>query len=423
MKSGMDYPEAVRYLYSLGNEVKAAKLGLDRIRELLAELDNPQESLYFVHVAGTNGKGSTSAMIESGLRAAGLRTGLFTSPHLLEPTERIRLSGVPVAPERFAAAFNEVHAAAEKLIARGVFELHPTYFETVTAMALLVFRQRDVERAVLEVGLGGRLDATNVVLPRLAVITPVDFDHETFLGRSLEAIAAEKAGILKSCVPAVFARQRSEAAPVLEAEAARVGAPVRSTSEWPVSDLDLRPGGCRFRAGELEIECPLAGEHQLENALTAALALHCLGIPGPAIQEGIRQTRWPGRLQRISETPEIIVDGAHNPAGARALAAYMDRFYRGRRIWLIFGAMRDKAIAEIGGVLFPKADRLIVTAPTQVRATRPEAVLEVAGHPRAETCPDVGRAIDTFRRNAEPGDVAFVTGSLFLVAEVLRDVA
>jgi len=421
----MTYPDSVRFLYSLGNEIKTAKLGLDSIAKLLAELGNPHASLGFVHVAGTNGKGSVAAMIESGLRAGGIRTGLFTSPHLLEPVERIQIDGRPVDAGVFSAAFERVHAAAEALIARGVFEFHPTYFETVTAMALLIFQERGVECAVLEVGLGGRLDATNVVTPRLAVITAVDFDHEALLGRGLEAIAAEKAGILKPGIPGVFARQRPEVSGVLDRAAASAGAPVHRAADWRVEDLVLRPDGCSFRAlgaSDFEIDCPLAGEHQVENALAAAIALDTLGLAKTAIREGIRRTRWPGRLQRISESPQIIVDGAHNPAGARALAAHLDRFYGGKRICLIYGAMRDKAVEEVAGILFPKAARLILTAVAQARAVRPEVIRDLAGYPEAEISPSVAEALDSFRRTATGEDVAFVTGSLFLVGEALRHV-
>ncbi|HXN49021.1 MAG TPA: Mur ligase family protein, partial [Bryobacteraceae bacterium] len=219
----MNYEDAVRFLYSLGNEVKAAKLGLGRMSVLLEALGDPHLAGDFIHVAGTNGKGSTCAMVESVLRLAGIRTGLYTSPHLAEPTERISISGHPVRREVFAAAFDQVHRAAERLIASGALDLHPTYFETVTAMAFVAFREAEVRTTVLEVGLGGRLDATNVVLPRLAVITPVDFDHEVFLGRGLSAIAEEKAGILKRGVPAVIAAQRPEAAQALAAAAAALG--------------------------------------------------------------------------------------------------------------------------------------------------------------------------------------------------------
>src|SRR5580698_2292278 len=193
----MNYPDSVQFLYALGNEIKTAKFGLERIRALLDALDRPHDRLHFVHVAGTNGKGSVCAMLESALRAAGRRTGLFTSPHLAQPTERIRIDGLPVSAERFAAAFDRVHAAVETLLAEGTIDLHTTYFETVTAMALQLFAEERVEMVALEVGLGGRLDATNIVIPDLAVIAPIDFDHEAWLGKSLEAIAREKAGILK----------------------------------------------------------------------------------------------------------------------------------------------------------------------------------------------------------------------------------
>jgi dihydrofolate synthase / folylpolyglutamate synthase len=411
----VNYPGSVEFLYALGNEVKTAKLGLDRIRAVLEALGRPQDRCRIVHVAGTNGKGSTCAMIESALRAGGATTGLFTSPHLSEPTERIRIDGVPISAEEFAAAFDEVHTAVERLLDDGAIDLHTTYFETVTAMALLVFSRR-AEVVVLEVGLGGRLDATNVVEPELCVVTPIDFDHEQFLGRSIEAIAGEKAGILKRGVPAVFAPQRPEAAAVLEARAAELGIEVARAEKLPPERVELHARGARFDTGGLRIECPLAGEHQVTNALTAIAALRALEIVAPAIEQGIAATRWPGRLERIAETPEIVVDGAHNPAGARALAAYIDRFYRGRRVVLIFGAMRDKAIDEIAGVLFPRAAEVILTAPRQARALAPEALREAAGLSTARLAADIAEAL-AMARAGEPADAVFVTGSLFLVAE------
>jgi len=366
-------------------------------------------------VAGTNGKGSTCAMSESALRAGG-RTGLFTSPHLAAPTERIRVDGRPVSEERFTAAFDRVHQAVEALLAAGTLDFHTSYFETVTAMAFVIFAEERVDRVVLEVGLGGRLDATNVVDPELCVITPVDFDHEAYLGKSLEAIAGEKAGILKAGVPAVFARQRPEAEVVLNRRAAELSIPVARSGDWTVHDVEMDARGSRFRlSGErdLRIHCPLAGEHQVTNAATAAVALTRLGVSDSAIEAGIAQTRWPGRLERISERPEIIVDGAHNPAGARALAAYIDRFYAGRRVRLIYGAMRDKAVAEIGGILFPRAEQVIVTAPRQARAMSPEAMREIADHPNLQVARTLREALAT----VADADVVFVTGSLFLVAE------
>ncbi|HXK07398.1 MAG TPA: folylpolyglutamate synthase/dihydrofolate synthase family protein [Verrucomicrobiae bacterium] len=413
----MNYPDSVHFLYALGNEIKTAKLGLDRITRVLDELGRPQDRFRIVHVAGTNGKGSTCAMIESALRAAGRRTGLFTSPHLAEPTERIQIGGRAISSARFAEAFDKVHAAVER-----VLDMHTTYFETVTAMALLVFAEERVDTAVLEVGLGGRLDATNVVTPELCVITPIDFDHEQYLGRSLEAIAGEKAGILKRGVPAVFAQQRPEAARVLDGRAAELGIVVTRTSDWTIGDLDLDARGSRF-VGQvsdlprpLRIHCPLAGEHQAQNAVTAAAALVELGIPAAAIETGIASARWPGRLEHVGANPDIILDGAHNPSGARSLATYIDRFYSGRKIRLIFGTMRDKAVDEIGGILFPKAQQVIVTAPKQARALAPEAIREMTHHSDLQVAPAVEDALNLVR-DATPGEVIFITGSLFLVAE------
>jgi dihydrofolate synthase/folylpolyglutamate synthase len=402
-KAVISYPDSVRFLYALGNEIKTAKLGLERIRRILDALDNPQRAYRVIHVAGTNGKGSTCAMIDAGLRAAGVRTGLFTSPHLIEPTERIQIDGIAVSPDEFQRAFNVVHEIAETLD----LDCHPTYFETVTAMAFWLFRERKVETAAVEVGLGGRLDATNVVEPALTLITSVDFDHEIYLGHTLESIAAEKAGILKSGVPAIFARQRPEAAAVLDRVAAGLGIVVRKSESFPVRDLHIDPRGASFSG----LCCPLAGEHQVENAIIAALALESLGVS----PQGIAWTRWPGRLEHVAPNPDIILDGAHNPAGARALARYLERFYRGRKLHVIYGAMRDKAVEEIAGILFPLADDLLFVAPAYARALRPEALADIAG--RGETAPSVAEALARVRQRAAPDDAIVITGSLFLVGE------
>ena len=352
-------------------------------------------------------------MIESGLRAAGVRTGLYTSPHLAEPTERIQIGGEQVTREEFVEAFDIVHKAAEGMA-------HPTYFETVTAMAFVLFQRRKVEIAVLEVGMGGRLDATNVVTPVLSVITPVDFDHEAYLGRSIEAIAGEKAGILKPGIPAVVAAQRPEAAATIRDRAASVGSPLIDTSEWRIDDCTLTARGSKFVArkeGEVpvNVECPLAGEHQVENARTAVAALRTLEIDTGAIERGIAATRWPGRLELVATNPEIIVDGAHNPAGARALASYIERFYSGRNICLVYGAMRDKAVTEVTGVLFPTARTVIATAPAQERAARPETIRELSGREDLIVTETVADALK--KAKALSPDVIFVTGSLFVVAE------
>ncbi|MGI8744590.1 MAG: bifunctional folylpolyglutamate synthase/dihydrofolate synthase [Bryobacteraceae bacterium] len=447
----MNYSESVRYLYSLGNEIHTAKLGLERITALLEELGNPHRCCRFVHVAGTNGKGSTSAMIEAGLRAAGRSTGLYTSPHLVEPTERIRIHGEPISRPQFAQAFDRVHETAERMLEAGTLDLHPTYFETVTAMAFLAFRDAALDTVVLETGMGGRLDATNVVRPELCVITPIDLDHQQFLGDTIEQIASEKAGILKTGVPAVFSRQIAAADAVLRSQAK--GACIWA-QDWPITDLRLDAQGSRFQLAGETVVCPLAGEHQVENARTAVLALRELGI-SPA---GIAGTKWPGRLEQVSTNPEIILDGAHNPAGTRALADYMRRFYSDRKIWLIYGVMRDKDVSEMASMLFPLAHRVILTAPANSRAMAPEnipaagaavthtvsealnlAIQEAQAFqkPRAKWLIRVAQAFSLrFRRRAEAhpthkfpilvtarvvpaeaGATVFVSGSLFVVGE------
>ena len=282
--------------------------------------------------------------------------------------------------------------------------MHPTYFETVTAMAFIAFADAKLDTVVLEVGLGGRLDATNVVTPALCVITPIDYDHQVYLGDTIEQIASEKAGILKPGVPAVFAEQRPEAEAVLRAQARAVHVLARLADHRSCDGCARQP----FSFARRPIACPLAGEHQVENARVAAIALTELGVSPP----GIATTRWPARLEHVSERPEIIIDGAHNPAGTCALAAYIRRFYSGRRVWIVYGALRDKAVAEMTSMLFPLADRIILTAPANSRAMPPEEIPA----PGARVTHSISEAI-ALLAEAAPDDVIFIAGSLYLAGE------
>ena len=402
----MRYPDSVQYLYALGNELKSVKFGLENITEVLRALGDPQHAFSSVHVAGTNGKGSTCAMIEAAARQAGIQTGLYTSPHLVDPTERIVIAGKPVTKDQFADAFNRVHEVGLRM------DTHPTYFETVTAMAFLLFRDAGIRLGVIEVGLGGRLDATNVLRPALCVITPVDFDHEAFLGSSLEQIAGEKAGILKPGVDAVVAPQRCEAECVIRKRANEISAKLDLLRTEQFENLRIDRYHSEFDFRGAAVHCPLAGRHQVVNAATAAAALTKLNIP----VEGIESASWPGRLEVVSRRPDMILDGAHNPAGARALAQHIRDFYSDRKVWLIYGAMRDKSVQEITEILFPLASHVIVTAPGFARALRPEALVQASDHPSIRVANDLPQAFE-MTRAADPSDVIFITGSLYLVGE------
>ena len=413
----MIYPESVHYLYSLGNELKiGAKFGLERMQALATGLGHPESGESLIHVAGTNGKGSTCSMVASILQEAGHHTGLYTSPHLIAPTERIQVDGQAVLPDTFARAFDLVHNEAERLIEQGQIDAHPSYFETVTAMAFAIFRE-SCDISVIEVGLGGRLDATNIIDPCLCIITPISFDHEAYLGNTIESIAAEKAGILKPGVPVVLGRQTPAAATVIEQRANDLHCPVIRSDTSASRITRATPQGCSFTLDEFDYDCPLPGRHQVENAVSAILACRHLQIPEPVIQAGLRKTRWPGRLEQIHWSPDLILDGAHNASGACALAAFITEFFQGRPVWMVFGAMRDKAVDEVTAQLFPLADRLIVTAPQVPRALRPEAILDVTSHPNAAVAPGVADALE-LALQASQDTAVFFTGSLFLVGEV-----
>jgi dihydrofolate synthase / folylpolyglutamate synthase len=443
----MNYEESVRSLYALGRELAAPqqarvqKFGLENIRVLSAALGDPHLGVPCVHIAGTNGKGSTAATLESILRSAGFRTGLYTSPHLERINERIRIDGDEISDDAFAAAWTRVQSAIESLLAAGRLAAHPTFFECVTAMAFVAFADAfgggTAPRgfvAVYEVGLGGRLDSTNIVEPQIAVITPIDFDHENFLGHSVEEIAGEKAGIIKDGAWVVSAPQRPEARAVIAARARERDARlVETTALWRLREVTSQDGFYRALAAgidgkpEIPIAPSLPGKFQLHNALTAGTAAYLLrergyAIADQAVAAGISSARWPGRLERIFEHPAIYLDGAHNPAAARELKAFWEETLSGRRIHLIYGAMRDKAVDEVAGLLFPLAESVILTQPRQSRAiSAPHLDEMTAGLARrASTIPDPAEALAHALAEAAPDDVIFVTGSLFLVGDLRR---
>ena len=444
----MNYEESVRALLALGRELAAPrqpaqssaagaqiqKFGLKNIETLSASLGNPHRAVPCAHIAGTNGKGSTAAMLESILRAAGLHTGLYTSPHLERVNERIRINGENVSDEDFAAAWTQVHSNIESLMASGALAAHPTYFECVTAMAFLIFAQKELDFVVYEVGLGGRLDSTNIVTPEVAIITSIDFDHESFLGHSIAEIASEKAGVIKPGITVVSAAERPDARTVIAERCRQVGAHlvevdsayrVRFThcvdGRYPAIAVPRRGGGAK-----LSLDPPLPGRFQIRNALAAAAAARVLAERGfhlndEKIEFGIRSVHWPGRLEKLSEQPAVYLDGTHNPGGARELVRFWKENFSGRRILLVYGTVRDKAVDEIAGLLFPHAERVILTAPRQPRAISAEVLAEMTGHLAASFLveADPQRALERAIEMASPKDAVFATGSLYLVGEWL----
>ncbi|MBZ5703307.1 MAG: bifunctional folylpolyglutamate synthase/dihydrofolate synthase [Acidobacteriia bacterium] len=434
----MNYADAVRYLLSLGRELAAptqaaaAKFDLENSTRLAERLGRPDRAYPSAHIAGTNGKGSTAAFLEAILRRAGLRTGLYTSPHLERINERIRIAGEELSDEAFAAAFTRLYVLIEELLASGGLRAHPTYFECLTAMAFEAFAREHVEFAVIETGLGGRLDATNILTPAVALLTRMDFDHENFLGHSLAEIAAEKAGILKAGVPVVVAPQPPEARAVILRRAGELGCPVVETAEvFHVEREWLESGRARALVTErasgrkFELAPRLPGRFQLQNALSAVAAARLLQtrglrIPDEALAGGVAAAEWPGRLEQLQSSPAVFLDGAHNPGAARELAAFWEENFAGRRIWLVYGALRDKAVDEIAGVLFPRAAQVILTEPRTARALSARRLGEITAHHAAEAqvVPDAEAALERALAGAAPEDAVFITGSLYLVGQV-----
>jgi len=434
----MNYDAAARYLLTLGRELAAptqaaaAKFDLENISVVAERLGRPDRAYPSIHIAGTNGKGSIAAFLESILRSAGFRTGLYTSPHLEKINERIRINGEEIGDQSFAEIFTRLRPLIEELLAAHKLRAHPTYFECVTAMAFECFARERVEFGVFEVGLGGRLDATNILAPVVSVITRIDFDHENFLGHSLKEIAAEKAGILKPGVPVVIAEQRPEAREVILSRARQVGSPVTETARAFQIAVETSQNGF-FRANVIEpasgysfeIAPSLPGRFQLQNAINALAAARQLArrgfrISANDITKGIAKTVWPGRLEKLQSNPDVYLDGAHNPGAARELTKFLEQNFAGRKIWLIYGALRDKAVDEVAGQLFPHAAEVIFTEPRTSRAISASRLAEIASHHTSSftVISSAEQALDQALAEAASGDAIFITGSLYLVGQL-----
>jgi dihydrofolate synthase/folylpolyglutamate synthase len=419
----MDFQQAQDYLLSLGNEVVAMKLGLENIRKLLTALDEPQKNYLKIQIAGTNGKGSVCAFLNAICVSAGVRVGMFTSPHLISITERVQIDGVPISADDFAKYATKVRTVAEKLLSNRTLESIPTFFEQVTAIALLVFAESKVELAILETGLGGRLDATTAANAEIAVITRIDYDHQEYLGETIQEIAAEKAAIIRPDSRVVIGEQTSEAMNVILDRTAALAIQPRLAAEVTTS---CGSGWLKFESPPNSYDVKtlgLPGRHQIHNAKTALAAAELLSERIPIVKrnivDGLENAKHPGRLEFIGR---FLLDGAHNVGGARALRAFIDQEIN-QPIILIFGAMRDKDVEAIAREIFPAAQIIILTEPTNSRTMKASEILTRMPSGIVSTVYETHAIEEAFRKAEQvstDNSMIIVTGSLYLVGEARK---
>jgi dihydrofolate synthase/folylpolyglutamate synthase len=418
MASSIAYPQCLKAMFGLRRF--GIRLGLETIGGMLERLGNPQQAFRAVHVAGTNGKGSVAAGIASILRCAGCRVGLYTSPHLVKFNERICIDGQPISD---AAVVDSYQATAKAF--QG--DRDPTFFELTTAMAFHQFAREQVDWAVIETGMGGRLDATNIIMPALSIITNVSLEHMGYLGNTVAKIAVEKAGIIKPNTPVVTAVRQKSAAAVVEARARQMGAPLyRLGKEFAL--IRGRKAVFTYRGmANLwpDLRTALFGRHQVDNAALSTAAAEVLLLKGlapideGAVRNGLGHTQWPGRIEIVRQAPLVILDGAHNLVSARTLAAYLSSTYRGRVITLVIGILDDKPYREMLTSLAKVCNRVVVTRPSIGRALPPEQLLTVVqslGRP-CTLIGTVGQAVSHAIENASADEVVVIAGSLYVVGE------
>ncbi|HMK56227.1 MAG TPA: folylpolyglutamate synthase/dihydrofolate synthase family protein [Dissulfurispiraceae bacterium] len=429
----MSYRASIDYLYSL--QKHGIKLGLEKTGKILSLIGNPQTTFRSIHVAGTNGKGSVSAMTASILMAHGYKVGLFTSPHLVSFTERVRINDAEISEAEVAALTDEIRAK----IALFEEDLTPTFFEVVTAMAFAYFARCNIDWAVIETGMGGRLDATNIVVPAVSVITRIDHDHHEFLGETITRISGEKAGIIKYGVPVISSAQLPEAMRVISSAAHEKNTTLHvfgSDFNSSIRATDME--GTRFDYSDAHtvvenLLTPLAGEYQAENAavaIKAALTATNQTVADSAVQirAGLEATKWRGRLELVRADPPIIVDGAHNAAAAAVLADFISNHFQGRKIVMVIGIMADKDVADIVRVLLSVANEAVLTSPAYSRAESPQrlaAVARSAGFNNVHVSASVHDALVVAKRlQSELSEglpaAMIITGSFYTAGEALE---
>ncbi len=425
----MNYEQCLVYLDQIQN--LGIKFGLDNVQTILSALNNPQNQYPSVHVAGTNGKGSVCAMLSFILMEHGLRPGLFTSPHLLTVRERIQIAGEPISKEDFSRLLTDLRDVIEELIASQVLLAPPTYFEMLSCLAFLYFAEVQTDIAILEVGMGGRFDVTNVVVPVVAAITTISPEHQKFLGETQSEIASEKAGIIKPGVPLVCGVEEKDAYKTIKNKAKEQNAPFHAVF---AKDKNLKKTKTdrnfrfvyRSEREEYAFAPSMLGEHQGKNGAIAIAVAHRLSkdwrpLERSRIIQGIEAAFWPGRLEVVSDRPLVLVDGAHNEEGAKALKAYVQEFISLPCV-LVFAVMRDKDIAKLSEILFPLADKVICTRFPYFKAALPEDIQKQVSRfeGRIVVEPDVEKAVNTALQAAKSDGTVLVAGSLFLVGEIKR---
>ena len=424
----MDFQASLEYLYGLGNEVLAMKLGLENIRKLLAALGNPQNNFLKVQVAGTNGKGSTCAFLNAICVSANIKTGLYTSPHLVSITERIVIGDREIGKKDFAKHATKIRETGEKLVAQNELETAPTFFEQMTAIALRAFAEAGIELAILETGLGGRFDATTAAAAEIAAITPIDYDHQNILGATIEKIAREKASIIREDTKVVTAKQRDAAAKIIFERCDEFGIVPKMTDFKSEiigkSDKKFVVDFQTKQSAYKNVRINLAGKHQIENAKTAILLAETLQEIFPIKTEniivGLQTAAHKGRLEFYQN---ILFDGAHNVGGAKALREFLDEFVT-KKITLVFGAMRDKDLTEIAEIIFTKADQIIFTVPDNPRSMSAEELSKFLppefNKEKVFLTENVAGAIEKAREVSSKNYLILVTGSLYLVGEARK---
>lgn len=424
----MRYEEAMKYITEVGNF--GSNYGLERTYKLLEYLSNPEKDLKFIHIAGTNGKGSTTSMIAEILMGAGYKVGMYTSPFIEEFEERIQINRNNIPKEKLASLMDEVKAAVDKVIEDGYN--HPTEFEIITVLMLLYFKKENIDFGVIEVGLGGTLDSTNVITPVLQVITSISFDHTNLLGNTLEEIAGEKAGIIKSGIPTVIYPQKAEALKVIENKCSEMNSKlyIANCDNFKFENVvnEDRPYQLLKYNNEVDILLPLLGEHQITNLSVAMTSIEVLNninmtnILLDSIVKSIKNVKWKGRLEVLSKNPYVVIDGAHNIQGIETLSRNIKKYFKYENLYLILGILADKDVEEMIKVIAPMAKKIYAVTPNSIRAELAEDLKReiIKYNENCEAYDDYKEAYLTAINDANENDFVLASGSLYMIGDMRK---